>query len=151
MRYFLYHILAAAGIFAHDLIDTSSGPVIGFSPVSGVTAYLGIPFAAPPVGQLRFEPPQPPKRHKHPIHAIAYSPSCVQYKYKHFLALRYPEILPESEDCLYLNIWVPSRRTTARGNARNKGKGGLPSLVWLHGGGFGEGSGTSERQCCFHQ
>lgn len=85
---------------------------------------LGIPFAAPPVGQNRFRPPQPPLYSGAHIDATAYGPACVQDNST-------SDIGDVSEDCLTLNIWAPA----------SQGGSLLPVLFWIHGGGFIEGSG----------
>lgn len=96
-----------------------------------VRAFLGVPYAAPPVGDLRWRPPQPAARWPGVRDATRTGASCRQ-------VLSSPTQLSPigrtAEDCLFLNIWTPA----ARGDRR-------PVMVWLHGGGFIAGSG-SERQ-----
>ena len=113
------------------LRSTESGDVVGFTDSSGARAWLGVPFARPPVGQLRWKAPQPPSPRKGTIEALAFGSPCAQ--------LASPLIPSEEgdapagvvgdEDCLYLNIWSPP-------NARD-----LPVMLWIHGGGNTIGSG----------
>lgn len=99
----------------------------------GVRVYLGIPFAAPPVGNLRWQPPQPPASWKGVRHATAFSHACWQTPYP-ANSIYQATLPPLSEDCLYLNIWTPAKSSEAR----------LPVMVWIHGGGFTRGSATTE-------
>ncbi|KAM3609465.1 uncharacterized protein V6R79_015298 [Siganus canaliculatus] len=107
---------------------------------SGVHAYLGIPFAKPPVGPaLRLAAPQPVEGWKGVRDATQQPPMCVQNKQfgldlvakMGFTAVTLPDI---SEDCLYLNIYAPANRAD---NAK------LPVMVWIHGGGFVVGSAST--------
>ncbi|KAF8244867.1 alpha/beta-hydrolase, partial [Wilcoxina mikolae CBS 423.85] len=118
---------------------TTSGPIRGFSPSPGITAYLGIPYAAPPIGPLRFQPPSPASPAHEPINATAFSKACILFQYKtaYSVSVQTPVSHDaQSEDCLYLNIWVPE--------SKHGHGGGLPSMVWIHGGGFGDGTASTE-------
>ena len=86
--------------------------------------YEGVPFAAPPVGDLRWREPRPPKPWRGVRKANTFAPACMQ------TGVSIPGETPPktSEDCLYLNIWTPAR-------ARN-----LPVIVWIYGGGYSNGS-----------
>ncbi len=95
----------------------------------GVISYKGIPFAAPPTGDLRWRPPQPVKRWEGILKAYKFAPVCPQPTMPMLISLG----SSMSEDCLYLNIWKP---------VESSGK-NLPVLVWIHGGAFSMG-GTSQ-------
>lgn len=98
-----------------------------------VHVYRGIPFAAPPVGNLRWRPPQSPASWQGVRAAKEFSNACWQTPYP--AGSIYQAKLPAlSEDCLYLNIW------TAAKSAKDR----LPVMVWIHGGGFTRGSAISD-------
>jgi len=98
-----------------------------------VTVYKGIPFAAPPVGDLRWRAPQPPAAWKGVHAADKFAPACMQTPV--VMPALGLDALPVSEDCLYLNVWTPAKSP----------KDHLAVMVWIYGGGFSIG-GTSLRQ-----
>ncbi|GHC63536.1 carboxylesterase/lipase family protein [Neogemmobacter tilapiae] len=117
-------VLAGTGAFAGPEVGTLSGPVVGQT-VGAVDSFLGIPYAAPPVGDLRWMAPQPVAAWETPRAAVTYGPDCAQLPDPSDAA---PTGTTPSEDCLYLNIWRPV------GNPEN-----LPVLLWIHGGGYVNG------------
>ena len=121
---------AAAPAGAQLARSTDAGPVSGTVLSGGVEAWLGIPFAAAPVGDLRWQPPQPVRRWTSPLAADRFAPSCMQPLRDHGIAY-YVGDDPVAEDCLYLNLWAPAG---TRANAR------LPVIVYIHGGSFVAGS-----------
>lgn len=100
-----------------------------------VQVFKGIPYAAPPVGALRWQPPAPPLAWRGVRKAERFGAVCPQFKQTHgsfYQQEFYPDDEPQSEDCLFLNVWT-----------EGAGKGAKrPVYVWLHGGGFVEGSGS---------
>ncbi|MEV0408256.1 carboxylesterase family protein [Actinoallomurus sp. NPDC050550] len=113
-----------------SLVQTGSGPVRGVL-ADGYRAFYAVPYAAPPVGELRWRPPIPPRPWAQVKDASRPAPRCPQTA----LAGRDPAD-PGSEDCLYLNVTTPR----ATGPHRP-----WPVMVWLHGGSFATGSGGAYR------
>jgi para-nitrobenzyl esterase len=103
------------------IVNTVDGPVRGFTK-NGVNIFLGIPYAAPPVGELRWQPPQPVKRWRPTLDATRFASNCPQVTGLGAFAAP-PSI---NEDCLYLNVF-----TTGGRYDRHK----KPVIVWIHGGG----------------
>ena len=103
------------------IVNTVDGPVRGFTK-NGVNIFFGIPYAAPPVGELRWQPPQPVKRWRVTLDATRFASNCPQVT--GFGAFAAPASI--NEDCLYLNVF-----TTGGGYHRRK----KPVIVWIHGGG----------------
>ncbi|HEY0780665.1 MAG TPA: carboxylesterase family protein [Gemmatirosa sp.] len=113
---------------------TTDGLVQGVTAPSGVRMFRGIPFAAPPVRELRWRPPQPAVRWTGVRPADRFANQCMQARVFGDMMFRNAGV---SEDCLYLNVWAPA--AAARPNA------GLPVLVYFYGGGFVAGDGSEPR------
>jgi para-nitrobenzyl esterase len=105
------------------IVTTDSGPVQGVGTPT-LTKFLGIPYAAPPVGALRWQPPQPPTPWMAPVDASAFRSHCAQS------TSPFGQV-SSSEDCLYLNVYVPNHKGFARDVHKRK-----PVMVWIHGGAF---------------
>jgi len=118
----------AAGDLCSEPVPTQSGLVQGQNIADTATcAWLGIPYAAPPVGDLRWKAPQPVPAWTGARPALEYGLQCMQKQMLGLKNVRNPKGM--SEDCLYLNIWRPQK------------SGKFPVMFWIHGGGFVFGSG----------
>jgi para-nitrobenzyl esterase len=127
MRSIALVLLAALPVHA-ALADITEAKVTGGA-VSGVvengiSMFKGIPFAAPPVGDLRWKAPAPVRPWTGVMKADTFAKACMQAPNTQ------GNTAPVSEDCLYLNVWTPARSAAAR----------LPVIVWIHGGGYVGGS-----------
>ena len=103
-------------------VKVASGMLAG-SVESGVSSFKGIPYAAPPVGDLRWRPPQAVTPWPGVKSATTYGSDCAQLPFPGDAA---PLGTPPAEDCLVLNVWRPAERPRQ----------GLPEMVWISGGGF---------------
>jgi para-nitrobenzyl esterase len=114
-------------------IMTTDGMVEGTSETSsGIRSFKGIPFAAPPIGDLRWKPPQPVTRWEGVRKADQFGPRAMQLPIFGDMSFRSNGM---SEDCLYLNVWTPATSDEAR----------LPVLVYFYGGGNVAGDGSEPR------
>jgi para-nitrobenzyl esterase len=111
-------------------VRTQQGVVRGRM-VEGVATFKGIPYAAPPFGANRFQPPRPAERWDGVRDALSYGPTVPKPPYFPPFDVLLPEPAISGEDCLNLNIWTP-----------DVGRAGLPVMVWIHGGAFSNGSGA---------
>src|ERR1043166_1768164 len=118
---------------ATDVVQTANGLIEGpgMQP-SGVRIFRGIPFAQPPVGELRWREPQPVKNWTGVRQAREFGPRCMQAPIFDDMRFRSNGV---SEDCLYLNVWTPAKSNHER----------LPVLVYFYGGGFVTGDGSELR------
>lgn len=124
--------LISLSTFAQTTVKTENGKIEGYEN-QGLRIFKGIPFAAPPVGELRWKAPQPAQNWSGVKKCTAFSASPIQNKPQPFSCwteefIAKPE--PLSEDCLYLNVWTSAKSQTAK----------LPVLVWIYGGGLNSGS-----------
>ena len=114
------------------IVRTTSGRLRGFSPYPKVQAYLGIRYAVPPVGDLRFAPPEQNASNVSSIvDAIHFSPACYQVLFETPFADKLSGVA-EAEDCLSINVLKPS-----------ESNGSLPVLAYLHGGAFVQGANSA--------
>ena len=113
------------------IVKTANGVVEGIND-SGVLIFKGIPFARPPVGNLRWRPPQPPMDWQGVRKVQNFGPGCMQRPIFSDMKFRFPK---KSENCLYLNVWTPTKSDKAK----------LPVLVYFYGGGFIAGDGSEYR------
>ena len=121
--------LAAAPALAGEPVRTDAGLLQGVQE-GGLSVFKGVPFAAPPVGELRWREPQPAQPWTGVRRADAYGLPCMQTGVSVPYGAHFGAKAPMSEDCLYLNLWIPPAPAGAR----------LPVMVWIYGGGFQNGS-----------
>lgn len=137
MKNIFFLLMAALSISASaqnpgPVIKAANGSLQGVVETSGVTSYKGVPFAQPPVGDLRWKEPQSPKNWQGVRKADHFGPQAMQRYIYSDMQFRSDG---KSEDCLYLNVWVPA----------NPAKAKLPVLVYFYGGGFNAGDGSEYR------
>ncbi|MFF0477038.1 carboxylesterase/lipase family protein [Streptomyces sp. NPDC004284] len=113
------------------LVTTLRGPVRGERRADGSLRFLGIPYAQPPVGELRFAAPVPPEAWAEPWDATAYGPTAQRRPFADVTTIPEPSV--PGEGVLNLNVFTPEADPRA----------GLPVLVWIHGGGYVAGSAAS--------
>ncbi|MDF0707520.1 carboxylesterase/lipase family protein [Flagellimonas okinawensis] len=128
----LLFLMASSVGYAQTIVDTQNGKVEGYAQ-NGIRIFKGIPFAAPPLGELRWKAPQPVMDWKGIKECKDFGPSPIQNTPEPFLCwteefIAKPE--PLSEDCLYLNVWAPEKDNDEP----------LPVFVWIYGGGLSSGS-----------
>jgi len=124
-------LAAAAANAAETQVKTTAGIVKGATTEDGkIRIYKGIPFAAPPVGELRWAAPKPAAAWQGAREATEFGARCVQGQVFDDIVFT-----NKSEDCLNLNLWTPAQKADER----------LPVMVWIHGGGFQAGSGAENR------
>jgi para-nitrobenzyl esterase len=139
-------LVSAAGVpGASPVIGTDKGPVQGLVE-DGIAAYKGIPYAAPPVGTLRFKAPQPAPAWTAILDATGFGAPAMQSYDRELngseLSIQLATVFTmrtemkiDNEDCLYLNVWTPALNEADTGRRR-------PVMVWFHGGGYAYGSGS---------
>ncbi len=120
----LFSVAAATATASSDEVKIETGRLKGTTR-DGVISFKGIPFAAPPVGNLRWRPPEPAKPWTGVRQASEYANDCMQ---KPFPGDAAPLGTPPAEDCLYANVWRPQTSASK-----------LPVMVWIYGGGFVNG------------
>ena len=114
-------LLAGCGKTPQSSLVKVDGGMVQGTVKDGLTVFKGIPFAAPPVGDLRWKAPQPAAQWDTVLQANRFAPDPIQ---------GWGDKAKQSEDCLYLNVWTPAKYTNDK----------IPVLVWIYGGGFNGGA-----------
>ena len=132
MKKLIVLLFISLSVYSQSVVETVQGKVKGYSS-GNIDIYKGIPFAQPPIGELRWKAPQPVLPWEGIKECTDFGPSPIQNTPEPFLCwteefIAKPE--PLSEDCLYLNVWTPA----------NKQDDKLPVFVWIYGGGLSSGS-----------
>ncbi len=129
---FTIALLFATTVLAENSVVKTAGGAVRGSVDNGVNVFKGIPYAAPPLGELRWAPPADVIPWNGTRDASKFSPDCVQAPYdKNSVYYRPPS--PQSEDCLCLNVWTTAEQPTEK----------RPVMVWIHGGALTRGSGAT--------
>jgi para-nitrobenzyl esterase len=119
-----------SNVMQGPVVTVAGGALEGLAS-GGVTAFLGVPYAAAPFGENRMRPPQPVEPWNGRRLATAYGPTVPKGDYPPQYQPLFPEVVIAGPECLNLNVWTPDTSAT-----------GLPVLVWIHGGSFMNGSGS---------
>ena len=132
-RAFAAALALSFSLFAADSVHTDGGLLSGTTGTNPeVRVYKGIPYAAPPVGDLRWKAPKAPASWSGVRDAKEFSPVCWQTAYPE-TSPYYSPLPPVNEDCLYLNVWTAAKSDKER----------RPVMVWIHGGGYTKGMGST--------
>ncbi|HEY3445625.1 MAG TPA: carboxylesterase family protein [Myxococcales bacterium] len=134
------HEIQRGELDSTSLRKLAQGAVVGFEDKHDTQAWLGLPYAEPPVGELRWRAPQPAKPWQGTREAVRFGQPCVQFAGALTGDLfAKDDDLAGSEDCLTLNVWAPKVAAEAVPKAAAR----LPVMVWIHGGGNAIGTGAT--------